>query len=174
MPLIAFFLLLVIPAVEIFVTVQVAQVIGWEWTLLALLAGAVLGVYVMRRAGSSWWRALRAAPTDTGGVRVVGGAPDGAAAARAALLFVAGLLIFLPGFISDVVGLVLLLPPVRSLLQVATAAWFVRRFTAVTGPGGVRLWTRSDRVVRGEVVREDQPPGPARDEGEPPRALPGS
>ena len=74
------------------------------------------------------------------------------------LLFLAGLLIFLPGFVSDGVGLVLLLPPVRALLQAATAAWFVRRFTAVSGPGGARIWTRQDRIVKGDVVREDEPP----------------
>jgi len=77
------------------------------------------------------------------------------------LLFLAGLLIFLPGFISDAVGLLLLAPPVRAGLQAVTAAWFVRRFTSVSGPGGVRIWTRSessDRIVRGDVVREDEPP----------------
>ena len=63
--------------------------------------------------------------------------------------------LFLPGFISDALGLILLLPPVRGLLQAATAAWFVRRFTSVTGPGGVRMWTRPDRVVPGNVIRGD-------------------
>jgi UPF0716 protein FxsA len=101
---------------------------------------------------------------------VVTGPPDGAAAARAALLFLAGLLIFLPGFISDAVGLVLLLPPVRAVLQAATAAWFVRRFTSVTGPGGVPVWTRRGRVVPGQVVREDGTQGdPPTD---PPAQLP--
>jgi hypothetical protein len=59
------------------------------------------------------------------------------------------------------VGLLLLAPPVRAALQAVTAAWFVRRFTSVSGPGGVRIWTRSessDRIVRGDVVREDGPP----------------
>ena len=44
-------------------------------------------------------------------------------------------------------------------LQAATAAWFVRRFTEVTGPGGATIWTRRDRVVRGQVVREDREGG---------------
>ncbi len=184
MPLLAFFVFIVFPAVEIYLIVQVAHVIGAGWTLLALVAGAALGLYVMRRAGSSWWRALRGQvrtdPGTTSAGTVVTGAPDGAGAARAALLFLAGLLIFLPGFISDAVGLVLLLPPVRALLQAATAAWFVRRFTSVTGPGGISVWTRRDRIVRGQVVREDGTPGTTGPQGppgspqDPPQQLPPS
>ena len=164
MPLLLFILLIVVPAVEIFVIVQVVQAIGFALTLLLLIAGAILGSYVMRRAGASWWRALRGRVEAADGTVVAGQRPDGRAAAHAALLFLAGLLIFLPGFITDAVGLVLLLPPVRAGLQAATAAWFVRRFTSVAGPGGVRIWTRSDRVVRGDVVRGDvdgeDPPEP--------------
>ncbi|MFI5101319.1 MAG: FxsA family protein [Actinomycetes bacterium] len=175
MPLLAFFVFVVFPAVEIYVIVRMVELIGFGWTLVALVAGAALGLYVMRRAGSTWWQALRGRirtdPGAAGGGAVVTGPPDGAAAARAALLFLAGLLIFLPGFVSDAVGLVLLLPPVRALLQAATAAWFVRRFTSVTGPGGVPVWTRRGRVVPGQVVREDSSPGD-RPPADPPSQLP--
>ena len=161
MPLLVFFLVVVIPAIEIFVIVQVGHAIGFWLTLLALVAGAFLGSYVMRRAGASWWRALRGRVETTEGAVVSGQRPDGRAAAHAALLFLAGLLLFLPGIISDAVGLLLLLPPVRALLQAGTAAWFVRRFSSVEGPGGVRIWTRGtagDQVIKGDVVRDAQDP----------------
>ena len=160
MPLLLFFVFVVAPAIEIFVIVEVAHAIGAGATLLALVAGAFLGSYVMRRAGASWWRALRGQVTTADGTAVTGQRPDGPAAAKAALLFMAGLLIFLPGFVSDAVGLLLLLPPVRGLLQAATAAWFVRRFSAVSGPGGVRIWTRGvdDGPVHGDIARDDPAP----------------
>jgi UPF0716 protein FxsA len=163
-PLLLFFVFVVFPAVELFVVVETAHAIGLGWTLLALVAGAFLGAYVMRRAGSSWWRALRGQVTANDGAVVTSQRPDGRAAAKAALLFLAGLLIFLPGFVSDVVGLLLLLPPVRGLLQAGTARWFTRRFTEVSGPGGVRVWTRSTgpapgTVIRGDVVQGDVIPG---------------
>ncbi len=148
MPLALFLAFVAFPALEIYVAVQVAHAIGVGWMLLLVVAFGLLGLYVMRRAGASWWRALRGQTGD-------GTQPDGRAAATSALLFVAGALLFLPGFISDALGLILLLPPVRGLLQAATAAWFVRRFTSVTGPGGVRMWTRPDRVVPGNVIRGD-------------------
>ena len=175
MPLFLFVVFVALPAIEIFVIVTVAHAIGFGSTLLLLVAGAVLGIYVMRRAGASWWRALRGQVATADGTAVTGQRPDGRAAAHAALLFLAGLLIFLPGFVSDAVGLLLLLPPVRGLLQAGTAAWFVRRFSAVSGPGGVRIWTRPEPggpiqgdivrpdVIRGEIVRGDiegNDPGP--------------
>jgi UPF0716 protein FxsA len=167
MPLFLFVVFVVLPAIEIFVIVTVVHAIGFGATLLLLVAGGVLGSYVMRRAGASWWRALRGQVRTADGTAATGQRPDGRAAAHAALLFLAGLLIFLPGFVSDAVGLLLLLPPVRGLLQAATAAWFVRRFTAVSGPGGVRIWDRPSAggpvpgdivrgdIVRGEIVRGD-------------------
>jgi UPF0716 protein FxsA len=179
MPLLLFFVFVVAPAVEIFVIVSVAHVIGLGWTLLALVAGAFLGAYVMRRAGSSWWQALRGQVTAADGAVVTGQRPDGRAAAQAALLFLAGLLIFLPGFVSDAVGLLLLLPPVRGLLQAGTARWFTRRFTEVSGPGGVRVWTRPPgtapgKVVRGDVVQGDvvQRDGVRDPDPEPPQLEP--
>jgi UPF0716 protein FxsA len=166
-PLLLFFVFIVAPAVEIYLLVQAGQAIGFGWVLLLLIAAAVLGSVVMRRAGSSWWSALR---VNGSGSQL----PDGRAAADAAMLFAAGLLIFLPGFVSDAVGLVLLLPPVRRLIQAASVAWFVRRFSAVTGPGGFTVWQRTTsdtQVIKGEVIREDRPDSGG---GEPPRRLPPS
>ncbi len=189
MSLRTFTIFVVFPALEIFVFVEVVRAIGFGWALLLLVAGAALGSYVMRLAGAAGWQALRgqvevdqatgAGSATPPGPSVVQGRPDTVAAADAALLFLAGLLLFVPGFISDVAGLLLLLPPVRALVRGATAAWFVRRFTAVDGPGGVRMWVRDGgRVVPGQVVRDDGgtggPSQGSTDPGQPPRPLPPS
>jgi UPF0716 protein FxsA len=170
-PLTIFVLLVVCPAVELFVIVQVAHAIGFGWTLLLLVAAAALGIFVMRVAGASWWGALRGQTRTADGVVVTAARPDTAAAGRAALLFLAGLLLLLPGFISDLVGLVLLLPPVRAMLAAGVASWFARRFTAVTGPGGVRVWTRTTETGGYDVRRDD---GPRPDDDQPPHPLPPS
>lgn len=156
-------LLVVAPLGELWVAVQVAQAIGPGWTLLALAAASLLGLWVMRNAGASWWGALRAGHLE-------GRLPDGREVADAALMFLAGVLLFLPGFVSDAVGLFLLVPPVRDGVQHVVTRWFTRRFTAVTEPGGTTIWTRSTQVVRGEVVRDDSPEPP----GPPPALPPGS
>jgi UPF0716 protein FxsA len=167
MPLIVFVLLVLIPAVEIASIILMTSWVGGAATFALILIGAVLGFIVMRQAGRSWWAGLRTAAggVDERGVSSPARAPDGALAADRGLLFLAGLLIAIPGFVGDVLGLLLLVPPVRSLLRVAAAAWFVRRFVAVTGPGGSVLWRSSrggaatvhvDRVVPGEVVEGDR------------------
>ena len=94
--------------------------------------------------------------------QVAGSAAAARTAGDSAMLFAAGLLLISPGFVSDVIALLLLVPFVRVLLRGAVAGWFVRRFTAVTGPGGMTIWTRGprmedDRVIRGEIVRDDLP-----------------
>ena len=163
MSLLAFVFFVIAPIVEIASIVLVAQLIGW-WTLAAMLAAAVLGVF--------------GAPADRPGVAAadLGQGPARTGDGDSAMLFAAGTLLIIPGFASDVIGLLLLLPFVRILLRGAAAAWFVRRFTAVTGPGGFTVWQRggpsmgttngtpiSDdpRVIRGEIVRDDVPPDSA-------------
>jgi UPF0716 protein FxsA len=147
----AFVLFIVAPLAEIASIVVVAEFAGW-WTLLALAASAVLGSYVLRLTGRGWMRSLRRE-----------GPPAGRTAGDSALLFAAGLLLISPGFLSDIVGLLLLLPFVRVLLRGAVTNWFVARFSAVTGAGGFTVWQRrgsglDPRIIRGEVVREDVPP----------------
>ncbi len=174
MPAIVFVLLVLVPAVEIASIILMTSWVGGAATFTLIVVGAVLGFIVMRQAGRSWWAGLRVAAggVDARGVSSPVQAPDGAVAADRGLLFLAGLLIAIPGFVGDIFGLLLLVPPVRSLLRVAVAAWFVRRFVAVTGPGGSVLWRSTqrgsatvhvDRVVPGEVVEDETSPSPRPD-----------
>ena len=134
----------------------------------------------MRYAGRSWWASLRASAgaPDAAGVATPPQTPDVKHAADRGLLFLGGLLIAFPGFVGDVLGLLLLLPFVRSALRVVAVAWFLRRFTAVTGPGGFVVWEQDGQVrppgagpstvtveqivpgevVKGEIVAPTDPP----------------
>ncbi|BDH54526.1 hypothetical protein MTP02_55370 [Streptomyces albus] len=83
-----------------------------------------------------------------------------------AFLLIAGLLLILPGLISDVFGLVLLLPPVRTALARRAERSLERRMAAA-GPGTfggafqqARMRAPDGKVVQGEVVRDDEPPRP--------------
>ena len=172
-----FVLLVVVPVVEIASIVVMTSWLGGAATFTLIMVSAVVGFLVMRHAGRSWWAGLRAAAgvPDTAGVATPPQAPDTKAFADRGLLFLAGLLLLFPGFVGDLIGLLLLLPFVRSALRVGATAWFLRRFTAVTGPGGFVVWQQGDlppgaaapgsvrveRVVPGEVVQgEVLPPDP--------------
>jgi UPF0716 protein FxsA len=92
---------------EIFVAIKVSEAIGVLATLLALVAGCPIGLWAMRSQGGAVMRRLAAAVAEgrTPAREVVDGA----------LVLIGGMLLMIPGFITDVVGLVLILPPTRSL-----------------------------------------------------------
>jgi UPF0716 protein FxsA len=108
-PLILLALLLVaVPVVELSVLVAVADRIGVLTTVALVILASIVGAWLARREGMAAIRRLRQA-VDAGRtpVREVF---DGAC------VLVAGAMLILPGFVTDIVGALLLLPPTRSLL----------------------------------------------------------
>jgi len=100
-------LLLVAAAGEIVVLYLVARQIGPAWTLGLVIATSVVGAVLLRREGSRGWRRFRAALAER--------RPPGVEAYDGIIGLVAALLLFVPGLVSDLIGLVLLVPPVRAL-----------------------------------------------------------
>jgi UPF0716 family protein affecting phage T7 exclusion len=135
--LVVFLLLFVAaPILELYVGSLVVDALGFGPATLLLLAAVVLGIVVMR---SAWRRRPR--NTDS------------------AIMMTAGVLLLLPGYVSDVVGLLLLLPPVRAVLRVWIGQRVARRLaswnlTILRWDDDSGRLTRTD-VVPGEVVRED-------------------
>jgi len=124
------------PILELYVGSLVVDVLGFGPATLLLLAAVVLGIVVMRAA---WHRRPR--NTDS------------------AILMTAGVLLLLPGYVSDVVGLLLLLPPVRAVLRVWIGQRVARRLaswnlTILRWDDDSGRLTRTD-VVPGEVLKED-------------------
>jgi UPF0716 protein FxsA len=134
----------VVPIVEIFIIVQVGQVIGPWWTVALLIAVSVAGAYLVKREGKSAWDRFRGAlgSTRVPAVEVIDGA----------LVLVGGTLLLTPGFMSDIVGLLLIVPPTRALLNRFIRARVRGRFGLVgmtgAGMGGGRP---------GSGVRRDDP-----------------
>ncbi len=98
--------LLTLPAAEIAVFILVAAAIGFPPAFGLLLATSAAGLIVLRYAGSARLERLRAAVTQSG-------LPGIEAGGDAFLTVSAGILLLLPGFITDTLGILLLLAPVR-------------------------------------------------------------
>ena len=114
-------LLVAYPIVELVIAVLVAQVIGWWWLLVAVVACIVLGLGLVRYALGATGRSFGVAiatlqgPGEQSLVAIEG--PERASTAPPAqtlLIVPAGLLIAIPGLVTTVIGLVLWLPPVRA------------------------------------------------------------
>ncbi|MFM9373556.1 FxsA family membrane protein [Streptomyces sp. Da 82-17] len=143
---------------EIWLLTQVSSAWGGLTVFLLLVAGLVLGGVVIKRAGrrafKGWTEQLQQVQR--------GETPErNPRAGGNALTMVAGLLLMLPGLVSDVAGLLLLLPPVRALLTKRVERSMERRMSKA-GPGTfenafqqARIHRPDGKVVQGEVIRED-------------------
>jgi UPF0716 protein FxsA len=102
-------LFILVPIAELIVLIQVGQLIGVWWTILLLLADAVLGSLLWRSQGRAVWRRFNAAVSE-------GRVPHREVIDGVLVIF-GGALLLTPGFISDIFGVLFLLPPTRAVLR---------------------------------------------------------
>jgi UPF0716 family protein affecting phage T7 exclusion len=133
------------PLLEVATVYVVAQWIGWGWTLLAIVLGFPVGFAIMRNAGD-------AAMADMVKAANSGQAVD---SGRHGLTFVGGVLVAIPGFWTDLVGLLLAIPWTQHLFRKRARTWFEARFTTVRMPG-IRYPNQGD-VIQGTVIKRDEP-----------------
>jgi UPF0716 protein FxsA len=117
--MIALLLLIAWPLAELFVAIRVGGAIGVLPTLLLLAASWPLGIWALRTEGRAVWRRFTAA--------VAEGRPPGREVVDGALVILGGALLVIPGFITDVIGLALLIPPTRALLRLLLVRNFESR-----------------------------------------------
>lgn len=116
-------LFIVVPIVELYVIIQVGQAIGVAPTLALLLADAVLGSLLLRHQGRGAWRRFNEALNQR--------RFPGREVADGAMIVVGGTLLLTPGFVTDIAGLLLLIPPTRAILRRLLRGFFARRFVVV-------------------------------------------
>jgi UPF0716 protein FxsA len=117
--MLALLLLILWPVAELFVAIKVAEVIGVLLTVILLLVGWPVGMWLTKAEGRAAWRRLSAA--------VTAGRPPGREVIDGALVLVGGFLLIVPGFITDGVGLLLLLAPTRWVARGAITRNFQSR-----------------------------------------------
>ena len=150
-----FVALIVVPLAELWVILRVGERIGVASTLAILIGVSLAGAWLLKQQGVATWRRLRSTlrsgrmPTD----EVIDGA----------LILTGGALLLTPGFLTDAVGLVLLIPVTRTSVKAVGRRWIAGRVER-------RLGTRS-RVVPTTVVRRT---GRDAASGTPPDRLPRS
>jgi len=152
-------LFIAVPIAELYVIVAVVgDAIGIGWTLLLLVVDSILGSLLLRSQGRAVWRRFTQATT-TGRVphrEVLDGA----------LVIFGGALLLTPGFITDIVGLLLLLPPTRAVARRVVAQALARRVIVglTSGRGGGRRRRPAGRAYDVEGSATEAPSAP----GEPP------
>jgi UPF0716 protein FxsA len=120
-------LFIALPIAEIYVIVKVGEAIGILPTLALLIADAFLGWWLLRQQGRSAWRRFNAALAE--------GRFPGREVADGLMVTIGGTLLLTPGFITDVFGFLLLIPPTRALVRAGMFRYLRRRFVLVGGYG---------------------------------------
>ena len=156
MVLLLVLLFIVFPIAEIYVIIQVGQAIGALWTVLILIVDSIIGARLLSWQGRRAWLKFQSALAE--------GRIPHREVLDGVLIIMGGAFLLTPGFISDILGVLLLLPPtravvrralVRVLLNPRRARW--ARVVVRTGPvGPVTAEPRSEPPSRPE---HELPPG---------------
>jgi len=127
MPLLLLILFIGLPIAELYVIIQVGELIGLLPTLAILILDGFVGAALARSQGRAAWARFNRALAE--------GRAPAAETFDGAMIIVGGAFLLAPGFITDAIGLLLLLPPTRALLRGAIARMARRRVTFGWTPG---------------------------------------
>jgi UPF0716 protein FxsA len=152
--LVLFLLFIVVPIAELYVIVQVAGGIGVLPTILLLIAVSVAGAWLVK-----WQGIVTLARFQR---KVMSGQVPTAELVDGILVICAGALLLTPGFLTDLTGLALLLPPVRAVVR----AGVVRRYRARPPRMSARFVRFGSFIDVDDVGRSAKPPPPPRKDPE--------
>jgi UPF0716 protein FxsA len=102
-------LFLLVPLAELYVIIQVGQAFGALNTIALLILISAAGAWLVKREGMSVWRRFQR--------QIESGAVPGKEIADGVMILFAGALLMSPGFLTDVLAIALLLPPVRAVVR---------------------------------------------------------
>jgi UPF0716 protein FxsA len=122
-------LFLLVPFAELYVIYKIGDAIGYWWVFVILAADSLLGAYLLRSQGRSVWRRFNQTLSE--------GRMPHREVIDGVLVIFGGAFLITPGFISDILGVLLLVPPTRSVIRRLVVRRLGRR-AAVAVPGRTR------------------------------------
>jgi UPF0716 protein FxsA len=141
MGLLLFLAFIVVPIAELYVIIQVGELIGVWPTLLLLLLDAIVGSWLLKHEGRAAWRRFNEALAER---RI-----PAKEVADGFLVILGGALLIAPGFITDIFGILFLIPPTRALARKILTRLTVGRVAVVGFPGSVGGFGSSSRRPTG-------------------------
>ncbi|MED1055232.1 FxsA family protein [Bacillus mycoides] len=114
------FLLILVPAIEITVLIGSSHVIGLWSTFAMIVFTGIVGVYLAKRQGFKVLREIQ--------FRLNRGEMPGDAVLNGIFIFVGGILLVLPGYVTDIIGFIFVVPTTRALLKPAVMKWIDWKF----------------------------------------------
>ena len=155
MPLLVLFVIfIVVPLAELYVIFKVGEAIGYPLTILLLAADSVIGALLLKSQGRAVWRRFTEA-------MAAGRVPHREVLDGVMVIF-GGAFLITPGFLTDVIGLLLLLPPTRALARALVIRSLGGRVAigVATAATRRRRRAREDYDVEGTAAPVDEEFGP--------------
>ena len=121
-------LFIVVPILELWLIIEIGGAIGIVPTLALLLADALLGSLMLRHQGRGAWQRFNKALSER--------RFPGKEVADGLLIAIGGTLLLTPGFVTDLFGLLLLIPLTRAIVRRGLRGWAARKLIVVGGSGG--------------------------------------
>jgi len=140
LPLLLVVVFVVVPLAELFVLIEVGGQIGAVPTIAILVADSILGSLLLRSQGREAWRRFNQA--------LAAGRPPAREVLDGGLVIFGGAFLITPGFLTDLVGLALLVPPTRALVRRALVRHFSRRAVVGVATASARRRSRPDSAPR--------------------------
>lgn len=156
MALLLVFLFVVVPIAELYVIIQIGQAIGVLPTIALLILDSILGAALMRSQGRAVWRRFNRALAE--------GRMPGQEVMDGALVIFGGALLLTPGFLSDILGLILLLPPTRAIVRAVLLRRFAGRIAAGAASGAQTRMGRMFTFEAGPGAGRRRPAPPIDDD----------
>lgn len=138
-------LFILIPLIEIFLFIKVGSAIGAMQTILLIIVTAVIGVALLRQQGLSTLQKVQS--------QLQQGEVPALEVIQGIILFMAGALLLTPGFFTDSIGFLLLIPPLRRAL----ALWFLERSGTIVQMRSEQRYRqpRDQHTLDGDYERKD-------------------
>jgi UPF0716 protein FxsA len=153
MPLLALLVIfIVVPLAELYVIFKVGEAIGYPLTILILAADSIIGSLLLKSQGRAVWR--RFSETMAAGQVPHREVLDGV------MVIFGGAFLITPGFLTDVLGLLLLLPPTRALARRLLIRALGGRVAIGMAGAATRRRSRGDYNVEGTATPVDEEFGP--------------
>lgn len=140
-------LFIAVPIIELAVILQVGDLIGFWPTVGLLIADSILGAILMRSQSRAAWRRFNGA--------IAARRPPAREVVDGVLVIFGGALLLTPGFVTDIVGILFLLPPTRAIFRTLLVRRFASRLVVTAfGRGTSRSGGAFD--VEGTATEVDQ------------------
>lgn len=147
-------LFVLLPLADLWLLLLLAKYTNWQTSVVLVIVSGIVGAYLAKRSSTAVWEKIRA--------RLGRGEFSGELFSDGAMIFFAAGLLLTPGFITDAIGLSILIPPIRKWYKVWIARWFKvsTHFQVVMPqmPGSGSDRPMDDNTVEGSVVDSDLEP----------------